>query len=156
MPATVDEMLFNRKHTQTYSVIEQTFGILKMRFRSWGTLQYSPQKVAAFFVACCVLHNISMNHGCVDGINEEILEVLRRREVELHVPMPLNPNAPAAARERRAHLAEELHRLNWGKQSNLSLMLDYIAKITPCIHNLVVQWQWGQNIGKCLVISLFT
>ena len=29
------------------------------------------------------LHNISMNHGCVDDINEEILEDLRRRDVEL-------------------------------------------------------------------------
>ena len=42
-----------------------------------------------------------MNHGCVDDINEEILEDLRRCDVELHVPMPLNPNAPAAAQERR-------------------------------------------------------
>ena len=58
-----------------------------MRFRcldrSGGILQNNPQKVAAFFVACCVLHNISMNHGCVDDINEEILEDLRRRDVEL-------------------------------------------------------------------------
>ena len=57
-----------------------------MRFRcldrSGGTLQYSPQNVTAFFVACCVLH-ISMNRGCVDDINEEILEDLRRRDVEL-------------------------------------------------------------------------
>ena len=29
-------------------------------------------------MACCVLHNISMNHGCVDDINEEILEDFRR------------------------------------------------------------------------------
>ena len=58
-----------------------------MRFRcldrSGGILQYSPQNVAAFFVACCVLHNISMNHGYVDDNNEEILEDLRRCEVEL-------------------------------------------------------------------------
>ncbi len=116
MPATIREMQFNRKHTQTRCVIERTFGILKMRFRcldrSGGTLQYSPQKVAAFFVACCVLHYISINQGCVVDIDEEILEDLRRRDGELHVPMPLNPNAPAAARERRAYLTEELlHRL---------------------------------------------
>ena len=115
MPATVRKIVFNRKHTQTRSVIERTFGILKMRFRcldrSGGTLQYGPQKVAAFFVACCVLHNIAMNHGCVDDINEDRLEDLRRRDAELHVPMPLRPNDPAAARERRAHLSEELHRV---------------------------------------------
>ena len=103
MPATAREMFYNRKHTETRGVIERTFGILKMRFRcldkSGGTLQYSPQKVAAFFVACCVLHNISMNRGCVDDINEEILQDFRRRDVELHVPMPFIPNTPAAARE---------------------------------------------------------
>ena len=58
MPATAREMFSNRKHTETRSVIERTFSILKMRFRcldkSGGILQYSPQKVAAFFVAFCV------------------------------------------------------------------------------------------------------
>ena len=48
MPATVHEMLYNRKQTETR--------ILKMRFRcldkSGGTIQHSPQKVEAFFVAC--------------------------------------------------------------------------------------------------------
>ena len=87
MPATALEMFYNRKHTETRCVIERTFGILKMRVRcldkSGGTLQYSPQKVAAFFVACCVLHNISMNRGWVDDINEEILQDLRRRDVDV-------------------------------------------------------------------------
>lgn len=100
------------ENTHKRCVIERTFDILKMLFRcldrSGGTLQNSPQKVAAFFVACCVLHNISINQGCVVDIDEQILEDLRRRDGELHVPMPLNPNAPAAARERRAYLTEEL------------------------------------------------
>ncbi len=66
-----------------------------------------------FFVACCVLHNISINQGCVVDIDEEIIRGLKETVmVNLHVPMPLNPNAPAAARERRAYLTEELlHRL---------------------------------------------
>ena len=76
--------------------------------RSGGTLQYGPQKVAAFFATCCVLHNIAMNHGCVDDINKDRLEDLMRRDAELHVPMPLRPNSPAAARERRAPLTDEL------------------------------------------------
>ena len=113
MPATAREMFYNRKHTETRGVIERTFGIVKMRIRcldkSGGT--FSPQKVAAFFVACCVLQNISMNRGWVDDRNEEILQDFRRRDVELHVPMPFNPNTPAAARERRAYLTEELHHL---------------------------------------------
>ena len=40
-----------------------------------------------------------------------------------------------------------------GKQSNLGLMLDYIANISPCIHNLVIQWEWGQNIGKYVFVT---
>ena len=52
-----------------------------------------------------------MNRGCVDYINEEILQDFRRRDVELHVPMPFNSSTPAAARGRRAYLTEELHHL---------------------------------------------
>ena len=53
-----------------------------------------------------------MNRGCVDDINKETLQDFRRRDVELHVPMPSNPNTPAAAAgERRAYLTEELHHL---------------------------------------------
>lgn len=77
MPTIVREGFFNRKHTNARAVIERTFGMLKMRFRcldkSGGTLQYSPQKVGAFFVACCVLHNIAIRHGCLVDINEDRL-----------------------------------------------------------------------------------
>nr|XP_023680798.1 putative nuclease HARBI1 [Paramormyrops kingsleyae] len=115
MPTTVREISFNRKHTETHAIIERTFGLLKMRFRcldkSGGALQYSPQKVAAVFVACCVLHNIAMRYGCLLDINEDTLQEFRRRDAELHVPMSVNPNTPAAARARRDQLAEELHHL---------------------------------------------
>ena len=40
-----------------------------------------------------------------------------------------------------------------GKQSNLGLMLGYIANISPCIHNRVIQWEWGQNIGKYVFVT---
>ena len=85
-----------------------------MRFRcldkSGGTLKYSPQKVAAFFVACCVLHNIAMRHGCALDLDEDTLQDMRRRDAERHVPMPIDPNMQpaAAARARRDQLAEEL------------------------------------------------
>ncbi len=66
--------------------------------KSGGTLQYSLQKVAAFFVACCVLHNIVLRHGRDLDLDGDALQDLRRREAELHVPMPVNPNIqPAAA-----------------------------------------------------------
>lgn len=70
------------------------FGLLKMHFnyldRPGGTSQYSPQKVGAFFVACCLLHNIAMCHGCVLDINEDTLQVFRKHDAELHVRMPMN------------------------------------------------------------------
>ncbi|KAK7878891.1 hypothetical protein WMY93_030825, partial [Mugilogobius chulae] len=101
-PETRSELAYNRKHTRTHCVIERAFGLLKMRFRcldkSGGTLQYTPQKVAAFFVACCVLHNIAILHGCAMDLNEDRLENFRRREAELRVPMPVEPNTPQAAR----------------------------------------------------------
>lgn len=113
-PETRCAMSFNRRHSEARSVIQQTLGMLKMRFRcldkSGGTLQYSPQKVGAFFVACCVLHNIAIRHGCVLDGNEDAVQDLRRREAELHVPLPLDSNTAAAARETRDRLAEELHR----------------------------------------------
>nr|XP_033465325.1 putative nuclease HARBI1 isoform X2 [Epinephelus lanceolatus] len=115
MPTTLRASSFNQKHTKARSVIERTFGMLKMRFRcldkSGGTLQYSPQKVGAFFVACCVLHNLAIRHGCLLDQNEDTVQDLQRREAELHVPLPINPNTPAAARARRDQLAEELHHL---------------------------------------------
>lgn len=52
---------YNRSHTQTRVVIEQTFGVLKSRFRclhkSGGSLQYEPVKCARIAVACMLLHN---------------------------------------------------------------------------------------------------
>lgn len=65
-----------------------------------GSLQYSPQKLARFFVACCVLHNIAICNGCLLEINEDVIENMTRRDIELHVPMPIELNAPAAARVR--------------------------------------------------------
>lgn len=112
-PGSRSELAYNRKHTRTRSVIERTFGLLKMRFRcldkSGGTLQYSPQKVAAFFVACCVLHNIAIRHGCLIDINEDRVQDYVRRDAELHVPMPIDPHEPPAARVRRELVHEFSH-----------------------------------------------
>lgn len=95
MPTTVSEVFFNRKHVKARTVIERMFGILKMCFRcldkTGGTLQYSPQKIGAFFVACCVLHNVAIRHGFLSALNENRLQDFLRREAEMHVPMAINP-----------------------------------------------------------------
>lgn len=46
--------------------------------------------------AWCVLHNIVMRHGRLLDINEDTLQDFRKRDTELHVVMPVNPNTPAA------------------------------------------------------------
>ena len=60
-PTTAGEHAYNNGHVKTRVVIEQTFGVLKSRFRclheSGGTLQYGPIKSAHIAVACMLLHN---------------------------------------------------------------------------------------------------
>ncbi|KAK3873455.1 hypothetical protein Pcinc_021532 [Petrolisthes cinctipes] len=60
-PMTRGEESFNRSHTRTRVLIEQTFGLLKSRFRclhqSGGSLQYEPRKCGKIITACILLHN---------------------------------------------------------------------------------------------------
>lgn len=57
---TVTEKQFNKNHSKTRVVIENTFGLLKGRFRQ--LLKYLDfaltEKDANFVLACCVLHNM--------------------------------------------------------------------------------------------------
>uniref|UniRef100_A0A803JC58 DDE Tnp4 domain-containing protein n=1 Tax=Xenopus tropicalis TaxID=8364 RepID=A0A803JC58_XENTR len=63
-------------HLLSRSVIEQTFGILKSRFRcldkSGGSLMYSPTKVANIVAACAVLHNLANRHGLPGDVAEDL------------------------------------------------------------------------------------
>ena len=112
-PATVRQLAYNRKHARARIIIEQAFGVLKQRFRcldkSGGTLQYSPKKVASFFVACCVLHNIAKRHGLMLDLDEDRVLELQRQQADLHVPAP-NDIVPAAAAAVRDQLADDLAR----------------------------------------------
>lgn len=64
---TPAEYRYNMAHSAAHSVIEKTFRTLCSRFRcldgSKGALQYSPEKSSHIILACCVLHNISLEHG---------------------------------------------------------------------------------------------
>ncbi|XP_042302902.1 putative nuclease HARBI1 [Sceloporus undulatus] len=67
IPETPAEYRYNMAHSATHNVIEQTFWSIRSRFRcldgSKGTLQYSPEKASHIILACCVLHNIALEHG---------------------------------------------------------------------------------------------
>ncbi|KAM4720846.1 putative nuclease HARBI1 [Rhinophrynus dorsalis] len=77
-PQSAGEEKYNASHTAALSVVSNAFCSLKSRFRCLsrrgGSLQYSPLKVSQIFVACCVLHNMSLNHG-VEFPTEDIEEL---------------------------------------------------------------------------------
>ncbi|XP_006642730.1 putative nuclease HARBI1 isoform X2 [Lepisosteus oculatus] len=66
-PETPAEYRYNMAHTATHEIIDRTYRALQTRFRcldgSKGYLQYSPEKCANIILACCVLHNVSLQTG---------------------------------------------------------------------------------------------
>ncbi|XP_067866984.1 putative nuclease HARBI1 [Heterodontus francisci] len=65
------EERYNESHAATRVTIEQTIGLLKMRFRcldrSGEALQYAPSRVSRIIVICCALHNLAIENGTVGG-----------------------------------------------------------------------------------------
>ncbi|WAR20268.1 HARB1-like protein [Mya arenaria] len=66
-PVTPAEARYNNAQSKGRMVIEQSFGILKGRFRclhkTGGVLSYSPEKSCAIFMACARLHNMCLDWG---------------------------------------------------------------------------------------------
>ncbi|XP_028812682.1 putative nuclease HARBI1 [Denticeps clupeoides] len=66
-PATPADYRYNAAHAATHEIVDRTFRAIQTRFRcldgSKGYLQYSPEKCANIVLACCVLHNISLQSG---------------------------------------------------------------------------------------------
>ncbi|XP_067865187.1 putative nuclease HARBI1 [Heterodontus francisci] len=67
IPRNDAEERYNVSQATTRVTIEQTTGLLKMRFRclnhSGGALQYLPSRVSRIIVVCCALHNLAMERG---------------------------------------------------------------------------------------------
>ena len=66
-PKSATERQFNIIHRKTHRVIEQSFNILKSRWRildhTGRTLCYALNKVAKITLSCCALHNICRCNG---------------------------------------------------------------------------------------------
>ncbi|XP_069978519.1 putative nuclease HARBI1 [Penaeus vannamei] len=64
---TAAEVRYNSSHAHTRAVKEQTFEVLKSRFRclhkSGGAHQYTPEKCAKIVACCTLLHNIRVKRG---------------------------------------------------------------------------------------------
>jgi len=77
------EARYNRYHVRARNIIERTFGMLKMRWRSifLSALEIRPLFAPKVIGACCVLHNICVAAG-------DILEEEEEEEEEEEGPVP--------------------------------------------------------------------
>lgn len=57
---TYSQTQYNRHHSRTRCVIENSFGFLKNRFRCLMNLEVDLEHVTPIIVACCCLHNVAL------------------------------------------------------------------------------------------------
>ncbi|XP_011858507.1 PREDICTED: putative nuclease HARBI1 isoform X2 [Vollenhovia emeryi] len=70
---------FNKRFCATRVLIENTFGLLKARFRQLTELHlHSIDKISKFIISCCVLHNLCIDND--DDINLEFEDVIDDNE----------------------------------------------------------------------------
>ncbi|XP_038620834.1 putative nuclease HARBI1 [Tachyglossus aculeatus] len=102
IPETPTECRYNLAHSATHNVIERTFRTLRFRFRcldgSKGALQYSPEKSSHIILACCVLHNISLEHG-LDVWSSPVTGLMEQPEEEVEHMESLDSEADRIRRE---------------------------------------------------------
>ncbi|CAN7995053.1 unnamed protein product [Ixodes pacificus] len=76
---TKPKSTYNRRHAATRVIIENTFGLLKQRFRQLRYVEFTTvDNITQLIVGCCVLHNICMDGG--DLSVDDLLTVEERRE----------------------------------------------------------------------------
>ncbi|KAM8871650.1 putative nuclease HARBI1 [Synchiropus picturatus] len=66
-PESPAEFGYNLAHATTHEIVDRTFRAIQTRFRcldgTKGCLQYSPERSSSILLACCVLHNASLQSG---------------------------------------------------------------------------------------------
>lgn len=76
-PESPAELQYNLAHAATHEIVDRTFRAIQTRFRcldgTKGALQYSPERSSSILLACCVLHNASLQAG-LDAWTLERLE----------------------------------------------------------------------------------
>ncbi|XP_015807833.2 putative nuclease HARBI1 isoform X2 [Nothobranchius furzeri] len=83
-PESPAEFQYNLAHVATHEIVDRTFRAIQTRFRcldgTKGYLQYSPEKSSSILLACCVLHNISLQSG-LDAWTLERTEPLEQPKI---------------------------------------------------------------------------
>lgn len=66
-PESPAEFQYNLAHSTTHEIVDRTFRAIQTRFKcldgTKGYLQYSPERSSSIILACCVLHNASLQSG---------------------------------------------------------------------------------------------
>jgi len=70
---TESQIIFNKTFCATRVLIENTFGLLKSRFRQLLQLDiHYVDKITKFIISCCVLHNMCINMNDEIELDNEI------------------------------------------------------------------------------------
>ncbi|XP_043190027.1 putative nuclease HARBI1 [Amphibalanus amphitrite] len=101
-PTTAEERAYNNAHARTRVVVENAFGVLKMRFGAleFGLRLKSVARCVAVIHTCFILHNMCIKGGDFG----EWLGPLRQDEGMVQEPADGAAELPAAGAERRAGL----------------------------------------------------
>lgn len=101
---------FNFKLSSARMRVEQSFGLLKNRWRMLtGTMLHDATAMADIVTAACVLHNLLIDSG--DNVMDFLPELIQQRESEsarFDQPAPVQPGQLAAKLEGAA-LREQLY-----------------------------------------------
>uniref|UniRef100_A0A3Q4I8F6 Putative nuclease HARBI1 n=1 Tax=Neolamprologus brichardi TaxID=32507 RepID=A0A3Q4I8F6_NEOBR len=99
-PESPAEFRYNLAHAATREIVDRTFRAIQTRFRcldgTKGYLQYSPERSSSILLACCVLHNASLQSG-LDAWTLERTEPLEQ-------PKSLNHDRDSQAEDLRRQL----------------------------------------------------
>ena len=96
---TPSQALYNKKLSLTRCVIENTFDLLKNRFRSLMNLEVKLKNVTPIIVACCILHNISLKFN--DYLEESDTMDPPDESTDPNSATEFESNNPNAAAKRR-------------------------------------------------------
>lgn len=79
---TEPQKMFNTKLSKTRVVVENTFGLLKSRFRQLILLEFwTVKRMSEFILACCVMHNICIEQGDEIELCPDLEEEVEREEL---------------------------------------------------------------------------